>query len=664
LETIGNGAFANSGVTELVTPTSLRTIGKNAFLNCTALKKVILQDGLKEIQHDAFLNCSAIETLHIPQSVTDAYHNLLGEGAGLVNLQLFSNAIVDFCNYASLETVVIGGAVRETWGSGFKNCTSLSSVAINAPIQKIKHEAFANCKALSRIELPDSLGSIGSSAFEGSGLTEITIPDSVTEIGRSAFADCAQLRSVTVGSGLEELDSFVFQNCTNLESVDLKNVQTMGNKVFKGCTSLKKIILPKTLTHIGFSSFQDCTGLKEIVFEGSAPICKKMYETFANVTATAYYPKNNPTWTPEAMENLGGNITWVAYEHMHTNETKLVPPTCTQEGYTAHICTGCGYVEKENVKAALGHDFAAATCEMPKTCRREGCGYQEGELGEHVWINPGSKITECGVCGLVWCGYKILLDAKEVEGISSVWIDWVEYPLIKSGDAAYTYVESVTLPYVAAYTYNDPNPVDIHTQYPTGMKVWSLHLSEYTFSARHIKEFDNLLQYSGSSIRIVGKKGIRMITSLDRETRKALTGKGLNGYTLEEYGTALAWKKDLEGGKPLILGQPYTKSNYAYKKGVADPVYKTTAKQVQYTNVLVGFTDDQCIDDIAMRPYIILKAPSGEKITIYGGIVYRSIGYIAYQNRSAFAPESNAYNYVWGIIHHVYGKKYDADYKG
>ena len=106
------------------------------------------------------------------------------------------------------------------------------------------------------------------------------------------------------------------------------------------------------------------------------------------------------------------------------------------------------------------------------------------------------------------------------------------------------------------------------------------------------------------------------------------------------------------------------KSNYAYKKDVADPVFKYADGLIQYTNVLVGFTDEQCAEDIAMRPYMKLLDENGEEFVIYGGIVYRSIGYIAYQNRNAFKPGSEAYNYVWNIIHYVYGDQYDADYKG
>ena len=91
------------------------------------------------------------------------------------------------------------------------------------------------------------------------------------------------------------------------------------------------------------------------------------------------------------------------------------------------------------------------------------------------------------------------------------------------------------------------------------------------------------------------------------------------------------------------------------------------ASNSQFVSVLtkdmVWESLDSEVVSIAMRPYIILEDENGDTVTIYGGIVYRSIGYIAYQNRKAFTPGSAAYEYVWNIIHYVYGKQYDADYK-
>ena len=247
-----------------------------------------------------------------------------------------------------------------------------------------------------------------------------------------------------------------------------------------------------------------------------------------------------------------------------------------------------------------------------------------------------------------------------LDNSATIYIDGIEYQL-ESDDSII--INDANAHTMVTYSYNNPKATDVHTQYPTGMKVWKLKQENGVYTAEYVPEFDNLLQYSGSSIRITGNKGIRMITSVNQDTRNALTGNGLAGFKLLEYGTLLAQTSKL-GDNPLVLGGgEYVKSNYAYKKGVADPVFKYTNGLIQYTNVLVGFTDEQCKEDIAMRPYMKLQDKNGEEFVIYGGIVYRSIGYIAYQNRNAFQPGSAAYEYVWSIIHNVYGNQYDSEYK-
>ena len=195
--------------------------------------------------------------------------------------------------------------------------------------------------------------------------------------------------------------------------------------------------------------------------------------------------------------------------------------------------------------------------------------------------------------------------------------------------------------------------------YPSGMKVFELNESN---QPEVIPALENLLNYEGCSIRITGKPGIRMITSLTKEAKTALTKANLAGYTLEEYGTVVQWADDLRGASLTLANGNH---NYAYRKGVSDPVFANVGALTQYTNVLVwdSLDADQYAADIAMRPYIILSK-DGETVTLYGGTVSRSIGYIAYQNRTVFNPGTAAYKYVWDIIHAVYGTRYDSDYKG
>lgn len=58
-----------------------------------------------------------------------------------------------------------------------------------------KHFLIVN---LTSIEIPDSVISIGNSAFAGTSLVSITIPDSVISIGESAFMWCTDLKNITI----------------------------------------------------------------------------------------------------------------------------------------------------------------------------------------------------------------------------------------------------------------------------------------------------------------------------------------------------------------------------------------------------------------------------------------------------------------------------------
>lgn len=184
--------------------------------------------------------------------------------------------------------------------------------------------------------------------------------------------------------------------------------------------------------------------------------------------------------------------------------------------------------------------------------------------------------------------------------------------------------------------------------YPSGMKVFVLNEDN---QPEEIPALENLLQYSGCSIRITGKPGIRMITSLTKEAKELLKKGELAGYTLEEYGTVVAWDNG-SGDQPLTLSTG--NSNFAYRKGVSDPVFANVGNLTQYTNVLVwdSLTDAQLAQDILMRPYIILSK-DGETVTLYGGTVSRSIGYVAQQNANTFPVGSAGYNYVHNIIDKV-----------
>lgn len=254
--------------------------------------------------------------------------------------------------------------------------------------------------------------------------------------------------------------------------------------------------------------------------------------------------------------------------------------------------------------------------------------------------------------------YLDVTDREEFEGKTTVTVDGKEYPIEEMAG----YLQRIpTQRYVnlpetgdllTIYSFKDGTPAGSYTNYPTGMQVFRITRQEGGAKAEEITEFANLLNYAGCSIRLTGTKGIRMITGISENARTALTGaQGLAGYTLEEYGTVV-----MRGvGTPTLENSK--SHNFAYKKGKADPVFARVGGMIQYTNVLVGFGLEDCKDMLTLRPYIKLKdTTTGETVTLYGGCVSRSIGYVAKQNENTYKPGTAGYKYVHEIIDAVYGK--------
>lgn len=431
--------------------------------------------------------------------------------------------------------------------------------------------AFAGCTGMTgELVLPQQLKEIGNGAFTSCGgfTGDLVIPEGVTYIGNWAFMTTGFDGKLVLPETLTYIGMDAFLGCSLSGEVLIpEGISSISQRAFGECAYLTGVVLPQYTDSIGANAFGWCTGLEELTFTGDAPAAIAE-DAFTMVTATAYYPAGNETWSSDVLQNYGGTINWIPY----------------------------GGVKNQ-----------------------------------------------------------ITIPAAELNGQASVWIDGKEYAVTMDSGVPYVDLPDSNAKTMVVHTYGTSKG----KQYPNSMKVWVLENEDGLYTARRVKELDNILAYEGTSIRVTGNQGIRMITSLDKEDKTAMTGNGLAGYTLKEYGTAIAWASRISANKPLILGKSYVSSNFAYSREAGkDPVFATTEQRIQYTNVMVGFTLDQCKNDIAMRPYIILEDSQGVEITLYGGIVERSIGYIAVQNHDSFEEGTEANNYVWNIIKHVYGENY------
>ncbi|MBQ4142142.1 MAG: leucine-rich repeat domain-containing protein, partial [Thermoguttaceae bacterium] len=77
----------------------------------------------------------------------------------------------------------------------------------------------AGCSSLTSVTIPDSVTSIGSSAFNScKSLTSVTIPDSVTSIGDGAFRNCHE-NLVLCGTAGAEAERYAKENGMKFEEL-------------------------------------------------------------------------------------------------------------------------------------------------------------------------------------------------------------------------------------------------------------------------------------------------------------------------------------------------------------------------------------------------------------------------------------------------------------
>ena len=460
LVTIGEDVFAGSLLTSAVIPDSVTTIGQGAFQGCP-LTQVEIPASVTEIGYQAFENCAPLTYISVDPENT-AYCNdaqgamynkdcttLIVVPGGFAGEFVIPETVTTveasaFAYCRELTAVDIPDSVTEIGEDAFYECDKLVSVVLPDSITEIKRFTFGGCGSLAIVTIPESVTAIGQSAFwECTSLEQIDLPDGLTTLGSGAFNDCTALRSIVIPAGITELASSAFIDCDALAEVVLPDgITTIGNWCFGNCVSLTEITLPDTVQTIGYCAFNGCTALTEITipasvttlvnhcfayagltaitFLGDAPTFGND-KVFLDVTATAYYPEGNDTWTEDVMQDYGGTITWEAYtpectEHSYTSV--VTAPTCTEQGYTTYTCSNCGESYVSDYVDALGHDYEGVVTEpscsghgyTTYTCANCGDSYvsdyvdalghdYEGVVTEPSCSGHGYTTYTCANCG-------------------------------------------------------------------------------------------------------------------------------------------------------------------------------------------------------------------------------------------------------------------------
>lgn len=198
-----------TGLKKVTLKNGVRSIGEDAFRDCSSLEGVIFENTvLEKISDGAFWGCSALSSIALPDSVTEIERNAFFE-TGLRNIQLPEKLTLigggAFCNCKNLKQVQLPPQLKELGEGAFFNCENLTQIQLPAQLNKLGTDAFRNCTSLDKIDIPAGLTQIEPDTFCNTGLTSVTLHEGLTKIEDWAFHDCLKLKKIRIPKSVTDI---------------------------------------------------------------------------------------------------------------------------------------------------------------------------------------------------------------------------------------------------------------------------------------------------------------------------------------------------------------------------------------------------------------------------------------------------------------------------
>lgn len=189
VETISEGAFSKSTLTAITLPSSVKTIGKDAFLACKSLKSITIPAKVTTIGQNALSYCTAMTSITVASDNT-AFASVSGV--------LFTKSRKTLLQFPAAKSTTYSVPSRTTTiGRDAFFMSSLKSVTLPSSLMELAYDAFGYCKSLTSVELPEGLTTIGDYAFDGcSGLKTLRLPSTVTSIGSYMCNNCKAITDI------------------------------------------------------------------------------------------------------------------------------------------------------------------------------------------------------------------------------------------------------------------------------------------------------------------------------------------------------------------------------------------------------------------------------------------------------------------------------------
>lgn len=417
ITTISDHAFYKGEYLSAINmPRKLELVDKYAFYGCDTLTFVRARNcsRLKRIEDHAFYSCTMLAELRLPEGLTYigpwafAWDRILGQEDTTLGLP------------SSLQTISTGA---------FAFVNHHKNLNIPANVTSIGDYAFMCDYYMNNLTFSpgDKKLTIGVAAFAGDNhMKSVDLSNRVAQINKCAFAGCELLEEAYFGDKIDTIEGRAFTSVDAALQLAIKTVlngildpdnpdgnEEHADDIAAGLTQIAKV-----------------TQLKRAVFKNDP--AKSIYAAADSNRSfpddcVVYYPQGSYTWLAE----LKDDGTWQGYQtgfwhgdHIAAFTDTVVAPTCTEQGYTHHVCTvkGCTYAPVDDTYVAATDHTWVKTQTLPPACTEQGtafykcsaCGATRTEkiaaLGHDLsrcdlrpaatCTQPGRAVGTCARCGV------------------------------------------------------------------------------------------------------------------------------------------------------------------------------------------------------------------------------------------------------------------------
>lgn len=199
----GARIVAGGGVYDAARYSEDDVVGVGLFAACNNLKNIKLPMDVVRIEKDAFLNCSSLRSIVIPATVSS-----IVPSAGCTSLEDISVSGAN-TSYTSSDGVLLSGDAKSIlWFPMGKR----GDYALPATVTAVGPYAFREC-SIEKFVFQAGLTKIGECAFYNSKVKEVVLPSTLKMLPTGVFQKCADLKTVRLGNDVELLSDYVFDGC-------------------------------------------------------------------------------------------------------------------------------------------------------------------------------------------------------------------------------------------------------------------------------------------------------------------------------------------------------------------------------------------------------------------------------------------------------------------